>query len=42
MSARFGPATEPFNLTVREQELHMHEPRLKHVLGFSSKSVKSV
>ena len=33
MSARFGPATEPFNLTVKGQELPMHEPRLKHVLG---------
>jgi aldehyde:ferredoxin oxidoreductase len=33
MSVRFGPETEPFNLTVKGQELPMHEPRLKHVLG---------
>jgi aldehyde:ferredoxin oxidoreductase len=33
MSARFGPATEPFNLTVKGQELPMHEPRLKHGMG---------
>jgi aldehyde:ferredoxin oxidoreductase len=33
MSQRFGPATEGFNLTVKGQELPMHEPRLKHVLG---------
>lgn len=33
MSSRFGPATAPFNLTVKSQELPMHEPRLKHVLG---------
>ena len=33
MSQRFGPETEPFNLTVKGQELPMHEPRLKHVLG---------
>lgn len=33
MSRRFGPETEPFNLTVKGQELPMHEPRLKHVLG---------
>ncbi len=33
MSARLGPATEPFNLTVKGQELPMHEPRLKHALG---------
>ena len=33
MSARFGPATEPFNLTVKGQELPMHEPRLKHAMG---------
>jgi aldehyde:ferredoxin oxidoreductase len=33
MSHRFGPATEPFNLTVKGQELPMHEPRLKHALG---------
>lgn len=33
MSARFGPATEDFNLTVKKQELPMHEPRLKQALG---------
>lgn len=33
MSARLGPATADFNLTVKGQELPMHEPRLKHVLG---------
>jgi aldehyde:ferredoxin oxidoreductase len=33
MSARFGPATEPFNLTVKSQELPMHEPRLKAAMG---------
>jgi len=33
MSQRFGPATEPFNVTVKGQELPMHEPRLKHALG---------
>jgi aldehyde:ferredoxin oxidoreductase len=33
MSKRFGPATESFNITVKGQELPMHEPRLKHVLG---------
>ena len=33
MSQRFGPATEAFNLTVKKQELPMHEPRLKQVLG---------
>jgi aldehyde:ferredoxin oxidoreductase len=33
MSARFGSASEPFNLTVKGQELPMHEPRLKHGLG---------
>ncbi len=33
MSRRFGPETEPFNLTIKGQELPMHEPRLKHVLG---------
>jgi aldehyde:ferredoxin oxidoreductase len=33
MSQRFGPATEPFNLTIKGQELPMHEPRLKHALG---------
>jgi aldehyde:ferredoxin oxidoreductase len=33
MSRRFGPETKPFNLTVKGQELPMHEPRLKHALG---------
>jgi aldehyde:ferredoxin oxidoreductase len=33
MSARFGPASEPFNLTVKGQELPLHEPRLKHGMG---------
>jgi aldehyde:ferredoxin oxidoreductase len=33
MSKRFGPETEPFNVTVKGQELPMHEPRLKHAMG---------
>jgi aldehyde:ferredoxin oxidoreductase len=33
MSQRFGPETESFNLTVKGQELPMHEPRLKHAMG---------
>lgn len=33
MSRRFGPASEPFNLTIKGQELPMHEPRLKHAMG---------
>jgi aldehyde:ferredoxin oxidoreductase len=33
MSARFGPETADFNLTVKGQELPMHEPRLKQMLG---------
>jgi aldehyde:ferredoxin oxidoreductase len=33
MSQRFGPATAEFNLTVKGQELPMHEPRLKQALG---------
>ncbi len=33
MSARFGPETEPFNITVKGQELPMHEPRLKVGMG---------
>lgn len=33
MSKKFGPHTEPLNMTVKGQELPMHEPRLKHVLG---------
>jgi aldehyde:ferredoxin oxidoreductase len=33
MAARFGPTSEPFNMTVKGQELPMHEPRLKHAMG---------
>jgi aldehyde:ferredoxin oxidoreductase len=33
MAERFGPATTEFNLTVKKQELPMHEPRLKKALG---------
>jgi aldehyde:ferredoxin oxidoreductase len=33
MSKRFGPETELFNLTVKGQELPMHEPRLKQAMG---------
>jgi aldehyde:ferredoxin oxidoreductase len=33
MSARFGPASEPFNLTIKGQELPMHEPRRKFGMG---------
>ncbi|MGQ0604169.1 MAG: aldehyde ferredoxin oxidoreductase family protein, partial [Anaerolineales bacterium] len=33
MAERFGPAADDFNLTVKKQELPMHEPRLKKVLG---------
>lgn len=33
MSAKFGERTQPFNITVKGQELPMHEPRLKHALG---------
>jgi aldehyde:ferredoxin oxidoreductase len=33
MSRRFGSETEPFNLTIKGQELPMHEPRLKHAMG---------
>lgn len=33
MSARFGPAAADFDLTVKKQELPMHEPRLKQALG---------
>lgn len=33
MSQRFGPETEPFNITVKRQELPMHEPRLKQAMG---------
>jgi len=33
MCKRFGPESQPFNITVKGQELPMHEPRLKFVLG---------
>jgi len=33
MSAKFGPASQPFNITIKGQELPMHEPRLKAALG---------
>lgn len=33
MSRRFGPESAPYNLTIKGQELPMHEPRLKHALG---------
>jgi len=33
MSQRFGPATRPFDITVKGQELPMHEPRLKQAMG---------
>ena len=33
MSAHFGSASQPFNLTVKGQELPMHEPRLKAALS---------
>jgi aldehyde:ferredoxin oxidoreductase len=33
MSQRFGPETEPFALTIKGQELPMHEPRLKPAMG---------
>jgi len=33
MSERFGPETKPFTLTIKGQELPMHEPRLKHGMG---------
>ena len=33
MSKRFGPQTEPLNVTVKGQELPLHDPRLKHVQG---------
>jgi aldehyde:ferredoxin oxidoreductase len=33
MSKRFGPDSEPFDLSVKGQELPMHEPRLKPALG---------
>ncbi|MGD8997169.1 MAG: aldehyde ferredoxin oxidoreductase family protein [Anaerolineae bacterium] len=33
MSEWFGPETKPFALTIKGQELPMHEPRLKHAMG---------
>ncbi len=33
MSDRFGPETKPFAVTVKSQEMPMHEPRLKAGLG---------
>ncbi|MGC9333460.1 MAG: aldehyde ferredoxin oxidoreductase family protein [Anaerolineae bacterium] len=33
MAEQFGPDAQPFNLTVKGQELPMHEPRLKPALG---------
>jgi aldehyde:ferredoxin oxidoreductase len=33
MGQRFGPEAEPFNLTIKGQELPMHEPRLKQAMG---------
>jgi aldehyde:ferredoxin oxidoreductase len=33
MAARFGPRSDAFNLTVKGQELPMHEPRLKPAMG---------
>jgi aldehyde:ferredoxin oxidoreductase len=33
LSARLGPASEPFRMTVKGQELPMHEPRLKPAMG---------
>ena len=33
MSKRFGEQTQPFNITVKGQELPMHEPRQKYALG---------
>lgn len=33
MSECFGPDSQPFALTVKGQELPMHEPRLKHAMG---------
>jgi aldehyde:ferredoxin oxidoreductase len=34
MSKKFGPQTELLNVTVKGQELPLHDPRLKHVQGF--------
>jgi aldehyde:ferredoxin oxidoreductase len=33
MSAQFGPESESFNLTIKGQELPLHEPRLKQGMG---------
>ena len=33
MAKKFGPKSEPYNITVKGQELPMHEPRLKPALG---------
>jgi aldehyde:ferredoxin oxidoreductase len=33
MAQKLGPAAEPFDITVKGQELPMHEPRLKQALG---------
>ncbi len=33
MSERLGPETEPYNMTVKGQELPMHEPRVKSAMG---------
>lgn len=33
MSQRFGPLTDEFNMTVKGQEIPMHEPRLKYSVG---------
>ncbi len=33
MAELLGPASQPFNMTVRRQELPMHEPRLKPAMG---------
>ncbi len=33
MAERFGPQSQPFNLTVKGQALAMHEPRLKPAMG---------
>ncbi|MBL8057114.1 MAG: aldehyde ferredoxin oxidoreductase family protein [Anaerolineales bacterium] len=33
LAARLGPAAAEFDLTVKKQELPMHEPRLKQALG---------
>jgi len=33
MNKRFGPETDAFNITVKNQALPMHEPRLKAALG---------